>query len=196
MRQTHYDTFLYLCRPSITFLNLHHLKHHILRVNITFIDRNGKEIPVRGKVGDNVLYLAHRFNVDLEGVSRCLVTQFQSPLPALQDDLIRNASRVSFQCILFIPLCSSCCIYLYGFGLEISFLFYLYSKSSQLEVSFLYFLAFDLFSFDAKILLDFSSIIEMSLPLLFTHCFNPKFSYKYRACVHPFTELLMNFEAP
>ncbi|KAK8395053.1 hypothetical protein O3P69_006067 [Scylla paramamosain] len=36
-------------------------------VNITFVDRNGKKIPVRGKVGDNLLYLAHRFNVDLEG---------------------------------------------------------------------------------------------------------------------------------
>ncbi|XP_045596075.2 adrenodoxin-like protein 1, mitochondrial [Procambarus clarkii] len=36
-------------------------------VNITFIDRNGKKIPVRGKIGDNVLYLAHRYEVDLEG---------------------------------------------------------------------------------------------------------------------------------
>uniref|UniRef100_A0A0P4W260 2Fe-2S ferredoxin-type domain-containing protein n=1 Tax=Scylla olivacea TaxID=85551 RepID=A0A0P4W260_SCYOL len=36
-------------------------------VNITFVDRSGKKIPVRGKVGDNLLYLAHRFNVDLEG---------------------------------------------------------------------------------------------------------------------------------
>ncbi len=32
-----------------------------------FIDRNNQEIAVRGKVGDNVLYLAHRFEVDLEG---------------------------------------------------------------------------------------------------------------------------------
>lgn len=37
------------------------------RVNITFIDRNNEKRPVRGKVGDNVLYLAHRFEVDLEG---------------------------------------------------------------------------------------------------------------------------------
>lgn len=37
------------------------------RVNITFIDRAGKRIPVRGKVGDNVLYLAHRHGIELEG---------------------------------------------------------------------------------------------------------------------------------
>eukprot|EP01103_Thecamoeba_quadrilineata_P016473 TRINITY_DN5517_c0_g1_i1.p1 TRINITY_DN5517_c0_g1~~TRINITY_DN5517_c0_g1_i1.p1 ORF type:complete len:171 (+),score=19.23 TRINITY_DN5517_c0_g1_i1:68-580(+) len=36
-------------------------------VNITYIDRNGKHNPIRGKVGDNVLYLAHRFGIDLEG---------------------------------------------------------------------------------------------------------------------------------
>ncbi|KAI9561799.1 hypothetical protein GHT06_012760 [Daphnia sinensis] len=36
-------------------------------VNITFIDREGKRRPVRGKVGDNVLYLAHRHGIELEG---------------------------------------------------------------------------------------------------------------------------------
>lgn len=36
-------------------------------VNVIFIDRNGKRVPVRGKVGDNVLYLAHRYGVELEG---------------------------------------------------------------------------------------------------------------------------------
>lgn len=36
-------------------------------VNITYIDRNGNKIPVKGKVGDNVLYLAHRYEIDLEG---------------------------------------------------------------------------------------------------------------------------------
>ncbi|XP_015594736.1 adrenodoxin-like protein, mitochondrial [Cephus cinctus] len=36
-------------------------------VNITYIDKNGQRIPVRGKVGDNVLYLAHRFNIEMEG---------------------------------------------------------------------------------------------------------------------------------
>nr|CAH0105362.1 unnamed protein product [Daphnia galeata] len=36
-------------------------------VNITFIDKEGKLRPVRGKVGDNVLYLAHRYGIELEG---------------------------------------------------------------------------------------------------------------------------------
>ncbi|XP_065070231.1 ferredoxin-2, mitochondrial-like [Rhopilema esculentum] len=36
-------------------------------VNIVFIDRKNQRQPVRGKIGDNVLYLAHRHNVDLEG---------------------------------------------------------------------------------------------------------------------------------
>ncbi|PNF39195.1 Adrenodoxin-like protein, mitochondrial [Cryptotermes secundus] len=37
------------------------------RVNITYIDKDGNKIPVRGKVGDNVLYLAHRHGIDMEG---------------------------------------------------------------------------------------------------------------------------------
>ena len=32
-----------------------------------FIDKSGKKIPVRGKVGDNVLYLAHRYSIEMEG---------------------------------------------------------------------------------------------------------------------------------
>uniref|UniRef100_A0A182QMT9 2Fe-2S ferredoxin-type domain-containing protein n=1 Tax=Anopheles farauti TaxID=69004 RepID=A0A182QMT9_9DIPT len=36
-------------------------------VNITYIDKDGKETAVRGKVGDNVLYLAHRYGVEMEG---------------------------------------------------------------------------------------------------------------------------------
>ncbi|XP_052860179.1 adrenodoxin-like protein 1, mitochondrial [Anopheles cruzii] len=36
-------------------------------VNITYIDKDGKETPVRGKVGDNVLYLAHRHGIEMEG---------------------------------------------------------------------------------------------------------------------------------
>lgn len=36
-------------------------------VNITYIDKNGTKIPVRGKVGDNVMYLAHRYGIELEG---------------------------------------------------------------------------------------------------------------------------------
>jgi len=30
-------------------------------------------VPVRGKVGDNVLYLAHRYNIELEGESTAVL---------------------------------------------------------------------------------------------------------------------------
>ncbi|XP_061401134.1 adrenodoxin-like protein 1, mitochondrial [Musca vetustissima] len=36
-------------------------------VRVTFIDKNGKRTKVNGKVGDNVLYLAHRYEVEMEG---------------------------------------------------------------------------------------------------------------------------------
>ena len=34
-----------------------------------YIDRSGQRIPVKAKVGDNVLYLAHKHGIDLEGDS-------------------------------------------------------------------------------------------------------------------------------
>ncbi|MBN3305783.1 FDX2 protein, partial [Amia calva] len=37
------------------------------RVNVVYVDRSGKRIPVKARVGDNVLYLAHRHGIDLEG---------------------------------------------------------------------------------------------------------------------------------
>lgn len=36
-------------------------------VNVTFINKAGERIPVKGKIGDNVLYLAHRYKVEMEG---------------------------------------------------------------------------------------------------------------------------------
>lgn len=36
-------------------------------VNITYITKEGTRIPIKGKVGDNALYLAHRYNIDMEG---------------------------------------------------------------------------------------------------------------------------------
>lgn len=36
-------------------------------VNITYITKDGQRIPIKGKIGDNVLYLAHRHNIDMEG---------------------------------------------------------------------------------------------------------------------------------
>lgn len=39
----------------------------LFRVNVVYIDRSGQRIPIKAKVGDNVLYLAHKHGVDLEG---------------------------------------------------------------------------------------------------------------------------------
>ncbi|XP_020654419.2 ferredoxin-2, mitochondrial isoform X3 [Pogona vitticeps] len=36
-------------------------------VNVVFMDRSGKRIPVQGRVGDDVLHLAQRHGIDLEG---------------------------------------------------------------------------------------------------------------------------------
>lgn len=36
-------------------------------VNVVYIDRSGGRIPVKAKVGDNVLYLAHKHGIELEG---------------------------------------------------------------------------------------------------------------------------------
>ena len=44
-----------------------HLLCYLLRVNITYVDRDGERHEVTGKVGDNVLYLAHRYGIELEG---------------------------------------------------------------------------------------------------------------------------------
>merc|ERR1712227_74658 len=36
-------------------------------VNITYVDRNDIEHKISGKVGDNVMFLAHRHDIDIEG---------------------------------------------------------------------------------------------------------------------------------
>ncbi|XP_034239790.1 adrenodoxin-like protein 1, mitochondrial [Thrips palmi] len=36
-------------------------------VHVTYIDKNGNASRIRGKVGDNVLYLAHRHDIEMEG---------------------------------------------------------------------------------------------------------------------------------
>ncbi|XP_030751810.1 adrenodoxin-like protein 1, mitochondrial [Sitophilus oryzae] len=36
-------------------------------VNVTFITKDGEKVPIRGKVGDNLLYLAHRYEIPMEG---------------------------------------------------------------------------------------------------------------------------------
>ena len=36
-------------------------------VNIVYVDKDGNKKPIRGKIGDNVLYLAHRHGIEMEG---------------------------------------------------------------------------------------------------------------------------------
>ena len=36
-------------------------------VRLTYVDRDGDVHEVRGKVGDNVMYLAHRHDIEMEG---------------------------------------------------------------------------------------------------------------------------------
>lgn len=36
-------------------------------VNVIYVNREGRDVPIRGKVGDNVMYLAHRHNIEIEG---------------------------------------------------------------------------------------------------------------------------------
>lgn len=39
----------------------------VFRVNITYINKDGERTGIKGKVGDNILYLAHRYNISMEG---------------------------------------------------------------------------------------------------------------------------------
>uniref|UniRef100_A0A131YTG9 Ferredoxin n=1 Tax=Rhipicephalus appendiculatus TaxID=34631 RepID=A0A131YTG9_RHIAP len=36
-------------------------------VNVTYVKKDGSKVAVRGKVGDNLLYLAHRYGIEMEG---------------------------------------------------------------------------------------------------------------------------------
>lgn len=36
-------------------------------VSVTFIDKENNKFHIRGKIGDNLLYLAHRYNIEMEG---------------------------------------------------------------------------------------------------------------------------------
>ena len=42
------------------------MKH--CRVNVIFIDKQGNKHNIQGKVGDNVLHLAHKHGIELEGL--------------------------------------------------------------------------------------------------------------------------------
>lgn len=105
--------------PATPCLRLSTCTLFVPRVNVVFVDRSGKRIPVRGKVGDNVLYLAQRHGVDLEGAceaslacSTCHVYVSEAHLDLLpppeerEDDmldmapLLQENSRLGCQIVL------------------------------------------------------------------------------------------------
>jgi len=44
----------------------------LYRVNVIFTEKDGKSYTIRGKVGDNILYLGKRFDVPVEGITLLL----------------------------------------------------------------------------------------------------------------------------
>ncbi|XP_038627340.1 ferredoxin-2, mitochondrial [Tachyglossus aculeatus] len=88
-------------------------------VNVVFVDRAGRRVPVSGRVGDNVLHLAQRHGIDLEGAceaslacSTCHVyvsQEFLDVLPSPDEreedmldtaPLLRENSRLGCQLVL------------------------------------------------------------------------------------------------
>ncbi|XP_061477633.1 ferredoxin-2, mitochondrial isoform X2 [Rhineura floridana] len=88
-------------------------------VNVVFVDRSGQRIPVQGRVGDDVLRLAQRHGIELEGaceaslacstchvyVSYDVVDKLPSPEEREEDmldmaPLLRENSRLGCQIIL------------------------------------------------------------------------------------------------
>ncbi|KAK3089197.1 hypothetical protein FSP39_001664 [Pinctada imbricata] len=51
---------LFSCQKKLFFLFLY-------RVNIAFILKDGTKKHIKGKVGDNAMYLAHRYEIEMEG---------------------------------------------------------------------------------------------------------------------------------
>lgn len=88
-------------------------------VTIAYITKDGQRISIKGKVGDNVLYLAHRHNIDMEGACEASLActtchvyvkdDFLDALPEAsekEDDLLdmapflRENSRLGCQIVL------------------------------------------------------------------------------------------------
>ncbi|CAK5043709.1 unnamed protein product [Meloidogyne enterolobii] len=88
-------------------------------VNVTYVTRDGQAKKVRGKVGDNAMYLAHRYNIEIEGACEASLAcctchvyvddKFYDKLPAPVEDeedmldmapLLKPNSRLSCQIIL------------------------------------------------------------------------------------------------
>jgi hypothetical protein len=45
-------------------------------VNVVFINKDRKHIPIRGKIGDNLMYLGHRYGVEIEGYLKFIYISF------------------------------------------------------------------------------------------------------------------------
>ncbi|XP_028305931.1 ferredoxin-2, mitochondrial [Gouania willdenowi] len=73
-RRSSQDTFRIIYRHLQTSIGLYHSDDGSSNtedpddvVNVVYVDRTGQRIPVQAKVGDNVMYLAHKHGIDLEG---------------------------------------------------------------------------------------------------------------------------------
>ncbi|XP_072239965.1 ferredoxin-2, mitochondrial [Leuresthes tenuis] len=73
-RRGSFDSFRTISRHLQTTIGLHKGEEGSSNkedpedvVNVVYIDRTGQRIPVKAKVGDNVMYLAHKHGIDLEG---------------------------------------------------------------------------------------------------------------------------------
>ena len=60
---------LYSNKTIQIVLNLKPVLVVVCSVNVVFIDRSGNRISVKAKVGDNILFLARKHGIDLEGGS-------------------------------------------------------------------------------------------------------------------------------
>ncbi|XP_018520642.1 ferredoxin-2, mitochondrial [Lates calcarifer] len=125
-RRSSFDSFRTINRHLQTSIGLYHSDEGSSNaedpedvVNVVYIDRSGQRIPVKAKVGDNVLYLAHKHGIDLEGAceaslacSTCHVyvsaAHFDKlPEPAEREDdmldmapMLQENSRLGCQIIL------------------------------------------------------------------------------------------------
>ncbi|XP_023274844.1 ferredoxin-2, mitochondrial [Seriola lalandi dorsalis] len=73
-RRGSYDSFRTINRHLQTSIGLYQSEEGSANaedsedvVNVVYVDRSGQRIPVKAKVGDNAMYLAHRHGIDLEG---------------------------------------------------------------------------------------------------------------------------------
>lgn len=56
-------------------------------VNVVFVDRDGVRHDIKGKIGDNVLYLAHRYGIELEGACEASLACTTCHVYVDEDDL-------------------------------------------------------------------------------------------------------------